>query len=116
MLAHLYHYRFTITRVLDGDTVEGTLDVGFKWTKEKTRVRLLGVRAPEITGATRSAGQAALIHLRDLCPVGSVCVLKSHDDKLDSFGRILGTVYHPVHGDVNARMNEWLAAQPKPTP
>lgn len=117
MLSHLYHYRFEVTRVIDGDTVEGTLDLGFKLSKAKVRIRLLGVRAPEIKGPEREAGQRALIRLLELCPPGSVCVLRSHDDKLDSFGRILGTLWHPASTDVNAAIIGWLETAPQtPTP
>lgn len=112
MLTQLYHYGFTVTRIIDGDTVEGRLDLGFKLTRDKVRIRLLDVKAPEIRGKEKTAGRVAMLQLQELCPRGSECVLKSIDDKLDSFGRILGEIWHPEHGNLNQRMIEWLLANP----
>lgn len=41
-----YFYRFKPVRVLDGDTVEGDLDLGFRLT-QRVHVRLAGYDAPE---------------------------------------------------------------------
>jgi endonuclease YncB( thermonuclease family) len=39
----VYTYPFTMTRVIDGDTIEGYADMGF-YTKRLVSVRLLGVK------------------------------------------------------------------------
>ena len=44
--------------VVDGDTIDVVLDVGFHATRTE-RLRLLGVNAPELHGPTHEAGQAA---------------------------------------------------------
>lgn len=44
-------------RVIDGDTVEVYIDMGFNLTK-KTGVRIIGVNAPEKTGNEKEAGLA----------------------------------------------------------
>lgn len=44
-------------RIIDGDTVEVIMDLGFDLTK-KTSVRIVGVNAPEKTGNEKVAGLA----------------------------------------------------------
>ena len=42
----MYEYKCTIDRVVDGDTVNATLDLGFS-VLYKSRVRLFGIDTPE---------------------------------------------------------------------
>ena len=42
----MYEYGFKLDRVVDGDTVDGTIDLGFGISVKK-RIRLLGINAPE---------------------------------------------------------------------
>ncbi len=42
----MYEYGATLSRVVDGDTVDIAIDLGFSITT-KQRVRLLGINAPE---------------------------------------------------------------------
>lgn len=53
-----YDYRATLRRVVDGDTYDLDIDLGFE-IRAVTRVRLLGVNTPEVIGATRQQGLAA---------------------------------------------------------
>ena len=43
---NLFHYRSRVTRVVDGDTIDVELDLGFN-IKLSERVRFVGVNAPE---------------------------------------------------------------------
>ncbi len=43
----MYEYKFKVTRVVDGDTVDGIIDLGFGILL-KERVRVYGIDAPEI--------------------------------------------------------------------
>ena len=43
----MYEYRCQITRVVDGDTVDVDIDLGFGVWMRKQRVRLKGVDTPE---------------------------------------------------------------------
>ena len=43
----MYQYRFNFTKVIDGDTVDGIIDLGFGISL-KERIRLHGIDAPEI--------------------------------------------------------------------
>jgi micrococcal nuclease len=54
----LYTYRGRCLKVVDGDTIDVLLDVGFHGTRTE-RLRLLGVNAPEMHGPSHEDGQAA---------------------------------------------------------
>ena len=43
----MYEYPATIDRVVDGDTIDVDIDLGFSIILKKQRVRLLGINAPE---------------------------------------------------------------------
>ena len=43
---NLFHYRSTVTRVVDGDTIDVDLDLGFD-IKYHVRIRLVGINTPE---------------------------------------------------------------------
>lgn len=102
-----YLYRAQVTRVIDGDTVDVTLDLGFYIELRAQRIRLLGIDAPEVKGETREAGQAAKAFLKDLVEGRWIIIRtvkgKDDGDRADSFGRWLGVLY--LDGvDVNEAM------------
>ena len=43
----MFEYRCTILRVIDGDTVDVDIDLGFGVWMRKERVRILGIDTPE---------------------------------------------------------------------
>ena len=102
-----YLYRAVVVRVVDGDTIDVDIDLGFYVWIKKQRIRLFGIDAPEVTGETRQEGLAATEHLKSLIEGESIILrtVKGADggDRDDSFGRWLGTVYHGDI-DVNAEM------------
>ena len=109
----MYEYNVKITKVVDGDTVDVDIDLGFGMTYKKQRVRLMGIDTPE--SRTRDLveklfGKASKKHLKELLCEGQVSLV-SHDK--GKFGRILGELYvyenvgHPqfeVHYSVNQKM------------
>ena len=91
----MYEYKATIRRVVDGDTVDVTLDLGFD-ILYNNRIRLLGIDAPE--SRTRDLeekvlGLAAKDRVKELCPVGSTVILRTTKDGKGKFGRILGEIF-----------------------
>ena len=87
-----YVYRAKILRVVDGDTVDIDLDLGFGIVYAKQRVRLLGIDTPE--SRTRDLtekfyGNLAKDFLKSLLQVGETYSLQTTLDK-GKFGRILG--------------------------
>tara|TARA_Y100000593_G_scaffold27028_2_gene53858 strand:+ start:4418 stop:4846 length:429 start_codon:yes stop_codon:yes gene_type:complete len=89
----MYEYNVTVTKVVDGDTVDVDIDLGFGMTYKKQRVRLMGIDTPE--SRTRDLveklfGKASKKHLKELLSGGDI-TLVSHDK--GKFGRILGELY-----------------------
>ena len=65
----MYEYNVKVTRVVDGDTVDVDIDLGFGMIYKKQRVRLHGIDTPE--SRTRDLeekkyGKAAKAHLKGL--------------------------------------------------
>ena len=89
----MYEYNVSITKVVDGDTVDVDIDLGFGMVYKKQRVRLMGIDTPE--SRTRDLveklfGKASKKHLKELLSEGNI-TLRSHDK--GKFGRILGELF-----------------------
>ena len=93
----MFEYHARLIRVLDGDTVEMDLDLGFD-VHYVSPVRLKGINAPELHGETHAAGLAARDHLAQLLSKSDLIVrTELHKDK-DKYGRVLGTF---LSGEIN---------------
>ena len=55
----MYTYDAHILSVYDGDTVTATVDLGFKVSAIKVKLRLYGINTPEIRGGTEATKLAA---------------------------------------------------------
>jgi len=108
----MYQYKIKkITRVVDGDTVDADIDLGFGITISH-RIRLKGINAPEtktLNLEEKQAGITARLWLeKELSKPGEWVIETTKEDK---YGRILGTLYltgEPV--TVNEKMlNEGIA-------
>jgi len=84
----LFTYRAVVERVVDGDTADLVLDMGFAISYRHS-CRLFGINAPEHGTA---AGDAAKAFLIELLPPGTEVYVKTEKDKLEKYGRILGTL------------------------
>lgn len=87
----MYEYRVKIIKVVDGDTVDVDIDLGFGVWLNKQRIRLYGIDAPE--SRTRDLdekryGLKAKEWLKERLSDGAV--LKTRLDKKGKYGRILG--------------------------
>jgi len=104
MIEPNYVYRCTVTRVVDGDTVDVNIDLGFNMVNVD-RVRLLGIDTPESRTRNKKEkflGLASKARLKELLK-GQKVFLKTTKDGTGKFGRILGSLYV---GDTN--INEQL--------
>lgn len=104
-----FQYRARVQKVVDGDTVDLSIDLGFKIFHD-IRVRLAGIDAPEVRGPEREEGKAATEHLRGLVHrgVGDWPIL-IETKKTGKYGRWLGILYYyDVDNselvDINAQM------------
>jgi micrococcal nuclease len=86
-MTHSWTVPATVLRVVDGDTVELLLDLG--WHIGYTaRCRVIGINAPEMNTAEGVAAKAFAV---DRLPVGAEVTFISRS--LDKYGRPLGHIY-----------------------
>ncbi len=98
----MYEYTAKVGRVLDGDTVEAVVDLGFD-VSHRVFVRLFGLNAPETKGATKQAGLVSKARLEALVLNKTVLLRSRVYNDTDKYGRCLGTIV--VDGvDVNATL------------
>jgi len=102
----VYEYKCEVTRVVDGDTVDCVLDLGFS-ILHKCRVRLYGIDTPESRTRDldeKARGKLASKFLKEAIDNGNKIVLKSQlKDSKGKYGRVLGSIV--VDGlDINKAM------------
>lgn len=89
----MYVYHAVVRRIVDGDTVDCDIDLGFDQWIHRARVRLKGVDAPEtrtLDLVEKAYGLMVARRVEELLPVGSTVTLFSHEYRRDGFGRIIG--------------------------
>lgn len=108
-----YEFPVIISRVVDGDTVDARIDMGFKIIYEE-RIRLLGLDTPESFTSNKKEkvlGLAAKYRIKDLLTLANTLprkrgkkdiILKTAKDGKGKFGRILGEIW------VNANTSEGI--------
>ena len=95
----LYFYKANIERVIDGDTIEGIVDLGFKTTQHQ-RFRLLGVDTPE-------RGQENYKEAKDFVTklvLNRTVFIKTEKD--DAFGRYLAVVFYTDENGILKNLNK----------
>lgn len=88
----MYDYRCRILSVVDGDTVDCEIDLGFT-IKMQRRVRLLGINAPEMKAPTMEQAKASRLALQMYFNTMMPVIVHTQLDKSDAFGRVLGTFF-----------------------
>lgn len=104
----MYEYRTKVVRVVDGDTVDVDIDLGFGVWLRKSRIRLLGVDTPESRTRDKEEkkyGLAAKAFLKK--SLGTNPILKTTKDGKGKFGRILGE-FLVEHPEATININELL--------
>jgi len=92
----MYEYRVKILKVIDGDTVDVDIDLGFGIVLSNERVRIMGIDTPESRTrdkVEKKFGLASKARLKSL--LGKTGILKTQinkngEDMKGKFGRILG--------------------------
>lgn len=121
----MYEYRCKVLRIVDGDTVDVDIDLGFGIWMHRERIRVIGIDTPESRTrdlTEKAFGLAAKEFVKSLMPIGSMQIIKTQKDKTGKFGRVLGDFiiedklltehmienYHavPYHGENKDAVNE----------
>ena len=107
----MFEYRVKIRRVVDGDTVDVDIDLGFGVWLYNERIRLYGIDTPE--SRTRDLeekkyGLAAKEFVKGFCDdkAGMTLKCKTYDSK-GKFGRIMGELWR-VTNYADKSLNEYL--------
>ena len=105
----MFIYRCKILKVLDGDTVEIDLDLGFNIMLANQKVRLAGIDTPESRTSNNEEKPRGLLSkkkVQEKLPVGSWQKIQTMkpDSNDDKFGRILG-VFIMEDG---TSLNQWM--------
>ena len=92
----MYEYKVNIIKVIDGDTVDVDIDLGFgMWIKDE-RVRMMGIDTPESRTRDKIEKKFGLASKEKLKSIlGKKSILKTQvnkkgEDMKGKFGRILG--------------------------
>ena len=103
----MYEYKCKMVKVVDGDTIDVDIDLGFGVWMRNQRIRMHGIDTPE--SRTRDLeekkyGLAAKDFLIKWTNAGGL-TLKTHKDDRGKFGRILGEIWC-FDTNVNEKMIE----------
>ena len=108
-----YVYSIKILKIVDGDTIDAEIDLGF-YTKVKKRIRLYGINAPETRlqskiknlderKAEKERGLLAKARLREICQKNEI-LLESVG--LGKYGRVLGKLYFAEENEYQESLDE----------
>lgn len=94
----MYEYRCKILKVVDGDTVDVDIELGFGIVLTDERVRIMGIDTPESRTSDKVEdifGEAAKARVKELLGNGEYAILKTEvnkdgEDMKGKFGRVLG--------------------------
>jgi micrococcal nuclease len=103
MTNNLYTYEATVLRIVDGDTAELEIDLGFTiyW---KSTCRFYGINTPELKSKdkqVRDYAKLAKAATEGKLPIGSKIKINSRE--LDKYGRPLVDIYID-----DLHLNQWL--------
>ena len=103
----MHEYKVEVLRVVDGDTVDVDIDLGFSTWLKKQRIRLYGIDTPESRTSDdveKIYGNAAKNYLIKWTGAGELTI-KTHKDAKGKFGRILGEIW-TFDTNINKKMIE----------
>ncbi len=91
LVVRMYEYKCEVKRIVDGDTVDVIIDLGFS-IHFSTRVRLYGIDTPESRTRDKDEkvrGFLSKDYLKERLDQGGV-IIRTYRDKKGKFGRVLG--------------------------
>ena len=99
----MYEYKCKMVRVVDGDTVDVDIDLGFGVWMRNQRIRMYGIDTPESRTSDKVEkvyGKAATEFLVKWTNAGDL-TLKTFKDGKGKFGRILGELWYGGEHNIN---------------
>ena len=111
----MYEYRCKVVKVIDGDTVDVDIDLGFGIWQMDERVRIMGIDTPEsrtrdkVEKAFGLAAKAKLKELQDDWDAKEYQRTRIYPD----IGEQLDLLYHDMIADKGDKTGEWFKAVKK---
>jgi len=103
----VYTYKVAlVTKIVDGDTIDVHLDVGFESYVHK-RLRFLGIDTYETRGDEREQGLLAKARLTEIIAAADRLYVQTVMDGEGKYGRVLATLWSEIDGvltDVNRQL------------
>ena len=111
----MYEYRVKVIKIVDGDTVDVDIELGFGVVLANERVRVMGIDTPESRTSDeveKVFGLLAKHRLQEL--IGKVAILRTQispkgEDMKGKFGRIIGDFFvYDAYRDIDTTVTEVL--------
>lgn len=104
----MYQYASKLIKVVDGDTVDLIVDLGFT-VSISSRFRLDGIDAPEMRTPTLEQGKASKAHLESMLADAQLGIVRLDSLGRDKYGRWVARLYYVSQAtgetvDVSAKM------------
>lgn len=106
----MYTYKAKLIRIVDGDTIDAEIDLGFD-TIVRKRIRLYGINTPETRTKDlkeKEKGLAAKQRLTELLKTDFI--VETILNKRGKYGRVLGVVYI-MNNEQKVNINEALVTE-----
>ena len=107
----MFDYQCKLLRVVDGDTIDVNIDLGFSvW--HKARVRMLGIDTPESRTrnlAEKALGKASSARLKEMLTRKKIRIECSKEK--GKFGRVLGIVFATDRDGTEINCNDQLCVE-----
>ena len=106
----MYEYKCKLVRVVDGDTIDVDVDLGFGVWMQKQRIRMYGIDTPESRTSDdveKVYGNAAKDFLVKWTNSGDL-TLKTFKDGKGKYGRILGEIWYGDENGSDHNINQLL--------
>jgi len=111
----MYTYKAKLDRVIDGDTIDVNIDLGFDISVKK-RVRFVGINTPESRTRDleeKKLGLAAKDRVKSILAENDSFIVESKE--VGKFGRVLGEIFINTVGSVESEeeisLNELLKTE-----
>ena len=78
----MYTYKADVVKIIDGDTIDVNIHLGFDVILYKQRIRLMGIDTPESRTRNLEEKERGLLskaYVENICTVGSSIMIESFD-------------------------------------